>query len=75
MHFGAHVVGLAFGSQALWLLLPVTALHSINCLIDVLQRRLQGPAATGSQEAGHTACSGKWSAPEALLSQRCYVAT
>jgi hypothetical protein len=53
-----HVNGLAFGTQAL-LLLPITPLHSLNRLIGLLQRRFQGPAASGSQEASNPACSGE----------------
>jgi hypothetical protein len=50
---------MAFGIQALWLLLPELHLLLLNCLIDFLQRRFQGPEASGPEEAGNYACSGK----------------
>jgi hypothetical protein len=49
----------ALSTQALWLLLPELNLLLLNCLIDFLQRRFQDPEASGHEEAGHYACSGK----------------
>jgi hypothetical protein len=50
---------MAFGTQALWVLLPGLFLLLLNCLIDLSQRRLQDPEASIPEKAGNYACSGK----------------